>query len=769
MSRLSSNQNKQNKHPLLGLLMLTLLLLSFLFSKWAISPPVKLGAEEPEANFSACRAYKHLEAISKAPRPTGSDENQRVREYLIAALQKLGYEVHLQETTAYSYRRIPVYGQITNIIARLPGTKGDKAVMVVGHHDTQPHTPGAADNGIAIASMLEAAAVFKENAPLKNDLILLFTDSEEVGLLGANAFVNEHPLAEKVGLVINLEARGNSGPALAFEVSEQNGWIIREFMRSAKHPVASSLMYEVYKQLPNDTDFTVFKQAGMAGINIALIEGFTHYHSPTDRPENLNINSIQHIGSYVVSLVTHFGNLSLHQNRADDLVYFNVAGFYMLSYPLSWNAGILVLLTLLFALQLYLAIRKQKLRLQSFLYGLVALLASLIITIGAVWLVNTLVLRMYPHYAVFYSHTFYNAPFYYYAYMLLVSGLFFTAYAFMFKRLQKVALFLPGMLILLLLSAFISFKLPTASYILNVPLLLMFVASLLVYGLKRFRASILIEPLAAMAVIWLLGPVVFLVFHIFGPGMVIAGAALMFYLLFMMLPGLAIGLQTLGYKPAVASFVLVFVLLGAAHLQSGYDMKKPLQSNVMYAADQVDNKAYWLSRNMATDAWNKQFFEQARPDSIPDFYPGSGRVYLKAAAPFLPYKKPSLSLTHDTLIQGNRIIEFSMGHFNHAFMLEVIIDKKATVKAFSINGKPAHGMGRHAQHRPFQLVRIVNPGQEKIHFSVVLEGSSLFSFSLLERIIGLPEKAHFEPMPLEIVPDSDYESMMSLIRHEWAL
>lgn len=769
MSRLSSNKNMPNKHPLLGLLIMTLLLLSFLFSKWAISPPAKLDADVPDTMFSACRAYKHLEAISKAPRPTGSAENQRVREYLIAALQKLGYEVHLQQTTAYSYRRIPVYGHITNIIAHLPGTKGDKAVMVVGHYDTQPHTPGAADNGIAIASMLEAAAVFKENAPLKNDLILLFTDSEEVGLLGANAFVNEHPLAEKVGLIINLEARGNSGPALAFEVSEQNGWIMREFMRSAKRPVASSLMYEVYKQLPNDTDFTVFKQAGMAGFNIALIEGFTHYHSPTDRPENLNINSIQHIGSYVVNLVTHFGKLPLHQNRADDLVYFNVAGFYMLSYPLSWNTGFLVLLALLFALQLYLAIRMQKISLRSFLYGLASLLASLIITIGAVWLVNTFVLWMYPHYAVFYSHTFYNAPIYYAAYMLLVSGLFFTMYAFMFKRLKTPALYLPGMLIGLLLSAFISIKLPTASYLLNVPLLFMLVASLLAYGFKRFRVCLLIEPLAAMAVIWLLGPVVFLVFHTFGPGMAIAGAALMFYLLFMILPGLAIGLQTLGYKPAVASFVLVVVLLGVAHLQSDYDMKKPLQSNVMYAADQVDNQAYWLSRNIHTDAWNQQFFKEAAMDSIPVFYPGSGRVYLKAAAPFLHYEKPSLSLLHDTLIQGNRIIEFSMNDFNQAFMFEIIIDKKVAVKAFSINGMPAHGMGHHNQKLPFSLIRFVNPGQEPIHFSVVLAGDSPFSFSLLERIIGLPEKAHFEPMPLEIVPDTDYESMMSLIRHEWAL
>ncbi len=106
---------------------------------------------------------------------------------------------------------------------------------------------------------------------MRNDVIFLLTDGEELGLLGAAAFVNEHPWAKDVGVALNFEARGTGGPVRMFETSEQNGWLIRRFAQAAPYPRTDSISYEIYRSLPNDTDLTVFKRHGYAGLNFAFI------------------------------------------------------------------------------------------------------------------------------------------------------------------------------------------------------------------------------------------------------------------------------------------------------------------------------------------------------------------------------------------------------------------------------------------------------------------------------------------------------------------
>lgn len=132
----------------------------------------------------------------------------------------------------------------------------------------------------------------KAGEPLENDVIPLFGDGEELGLLGAIGFVEEHAWALDVKLVLNFEAPGNSGPSIMFENSGQNGFPIQEFAKAVPYPVSNSLAYTIYKKLPNNTDFSIFKDAGMVGFNFAFIDGVEAYHSPIDRPNNLSRNSL---------------------------------------------------------------------------------------------------------------------------------------------------------------------------------------------------------------------------------------------------------------------------------------------------------------------------------------------------------------------------------------------------------------------------------------------------------------------------------------------
>mgnify|MGYP000358091428 CR=1 FL=1 len=213
-------------------LVFTILLFLFALSAVLLTSPGKpLGKNIAPDEFSAERAFEHIRSFAQNPHMVGSANHDSVCSYIVNQLETLGVEVDVQTTTAIYNEGFPLFGNITNVVGRIRGEDNSKAILVVGHYDSQPFTPGAADDGIAVGSMLEAAGVLLKSAKLKNDVIFLFSDAEEVGLLGAKAFADEHPWAKEVGLVLNLEARGNTGVVLAFEVSPQNGWIIKEFIK----------------------------------------------------------------------------------------------------------------------------------------------------------------------------------------------------------------------------------------------------------------------------------------------------------------------------------------------------------------------------------------------------------------------------------------------------------------------------------------------------------------------------------------------------------
>ena len=256
------------------------------FSLHQTNPPNVVPASAPPIEFSAERALKHLEIIARKPHPIGSLAHAEVRDYLLRELSAAGLKPEVQQTIGVNrdWGRMIQAGTVENIIGRLPGTAHTgKTLLLNAHYDSRSHSFGANDNGAAVAGLLETVRALRSGEPLKNDLIFLFTDGEEDALLGARAFASESAWVQDVGLVLNFEARGNSGPSIMFETSDENGWLIKEFAQAAPAPVVSnSLAYEIYKLLPNDTDLTVFKEAGWPGLNFAYINGQPHYHTQLD-------------------------------------------------------------------------------------------------------------------------------------------------------------------------------------------------------------------------------------------------------------------------------------------------------------------------------------------------------------------------------------------------------------------------------------------------------------------------------------------------------
>lgn len=306
--------------------------------------------EDPPTGFSAVRARAALERIvgEASPHGVGTEANAKVRERIIHELEALGLEVELQRTWAC---RSTVCAPVVNIIAEIPGREAGPAVLVASHYDSVHAGPGVGDDLHAVAISIELARSITSGEPPRRPVLLLVDEGEEVGLLGAQAFVDEHPRAAEVGVVVNVEARGTSGLSSMFQTSDGNAELVRTFVDAVPRPRATSLAYEVYKRMPNNTDFTVLAEAGLPGLNFAFIDGVEHYHTPLDDLAHLDMGSLQHQGESVHATVLALADRELPLPAVENLVYADVLGTFVVAWPEPWTvplaAGLLVVLVAL--------------------------------------------------------------------------------------------------------------------------------------------------------------------------------------------------------------------------------------------------------------------------------------------------------------------------------------------------------------------------------------------------------------------------------------
>jgi hypothetical protein len=358
-------------------------------------PPPALPADAPADAFSAARAMRHVEAIAREPHPLGSAAEEPVRAYVMDELKKLGFEPEIQRPANARERGAasesdPSESDVFNIVARWRGTgpAGKKALLLSAHYDSVRRGPGAGDDASGVAAILESLRALKAGPAPERDVIILINEGEEVGLFGAKVFATEHPWAKDVGAVLNFDARGNSGPSFMFETSDGNGWLIEQMARTLPHPMATSLTYEVYRLMPNDTDLTVYKAHGMAGWNFAFVGGLYYYHSPEDTPANLDPRTLQHQGENLLALARHLVRLDLDDVKRDDVVYCSILQRFVAIYPMSWVIPLLVAAGLAYLAVLALGMTRGRVRLAEVAVGFMALLvavAAAVMAVGLLW------------------------------------------------------------------------------------------------------------------------------------------------------------------------------------------------------------------------------------------------------------------------------------------------------------------------------------------------------------------------------------------------
>jgi hypothetical protein len=338
------------RNGLIVALLLALLMTAFWFKGGLVALPDVPDRAAP-GEFDTKRALARLRRVlgDERPHPVDSAANEAVRERLLAELRAIGLAPVVTDDFACNgtaKSRAVSCARVRNVLARIGPAQG-RAVMMVSHYDSTPVGPGAADDGIGVAAMLEVAALLRDR-PLKRPVLLLFNEGEEAGLIGARAFLERNPLARQVEAVVNLEARGVTGPALMFETSRPNGPAVAAFARSAERPSANSASADFYRLIPNDTDVSVFHGQPWTMLNFAIIGNETRYHSPGDDLAALDPRSVRHMGVQALAATERLATEGV-PGAGGSRLYMDLLGRTLVVLPMALGVGLLVALLGAFA------------------------------------------------------------------------------------------------------------------------------------------------------------------------------------------------------------------------------------------------------------------------------------------------------------------------------------------------------------------------------------------------------------------------------------
>lgn len=351
--------------------------------------PAPKGADAPVHAFSAARAMADVRRVAATPHPTGSAANHAVRDRLLVRMTELGLSPRLRRDDVLAPPRPNLLygGSVESLIGVLPGADpAQPALAIMAHYDSVPGAPGAADDGAGVAAALEVMRALKAQGVPARDVALVITDGEEMGLLGARGFFAGDPLAKRLGFVLNLEARGSGGRVQMFQTGRDNGGAIALFRSTAKRPSAGSLFGEVYARLPNDTDFTLARAAGLSGFNYAFVGRAFDYHEPTDSPDHLQQGSLQDMGAQVLAAAEAVAFAPRLPERKPDAVYGVLFGDVMLAYAPAWGWAPLAAAAGLIALAIRRARRRRALVWSEVAHGAGAALYALAATVAVLHL-----------------------------------------------------------------------------------------------------------------------------------------------------------------------------------------------------------------------------------------------------------------------------------------------------------------------------------------------------------------------------------------------
>jgi hypothetical protein len=635
------------------------------------APPAAVPADADPTVFSSARAMAHVEAIARRPRPVGTAEHERVRQYVVDAATAAGARVSVERAEASR----PDWGSpfpsavVANIVARVPGkapdVSGGKSLLLVAHYDSVPVGPGAADDGAAVAAMLETMRALRAGGGVDDDVVFLFTDGEELGSLGATAFVRRHGL-DDFGAVLNFESRGSSGPVMMFETGEGNLPLIEAFAGAGSRPVANSLAYEVYRRLPNGTDFTVFRDAGAAGLNSAFVDGVQSYDAPMDTPARLDEDSVQHHGETMLGMVRALGDTDLRSVRGSDAVYFDLFARVLVVYPTGWAVGFAVVSLVILCGLLVAGARRSALRVRSVFAVTGVGVGAAVVTGALCHLLWAAVTWLRPGVdALPLSEPYGRAGFVAGFAVITLAVLVFAAR--LLRRSRPAEVVAGGLVLLGLLLVVFAVAVPGATYLVQWPL----VAGLpaLWFVMRGHRAGVALTALAPAVAVVLFVPLTHSLLVTLGvalAGIAMALAALGGVLLLPLLSHVPRPRVTAAGM-AVAAVAVLVVSTGT----TGFTAARPRPDSLVYVRDGAT--ARWLSGDAEPDDWTGDVLgaDPGTVDATRYFPNFPDDRLLSAPARKVDLAPPALTVLSDTTDGPNRTVRFHVESNRGAWRLQV--------------------------------------------------------------------------------------------------
>jgi hypothetical protein len=676
-----------------SLLMLLALALVPILALMPFSPPEVVPATAPATVFSAERALPHLHAIAQQPHPVGSPENAQVRDYLFQQLTDLGFQTEIQQTTVLS-GEFGAIAEVQNLLVRIPGTDSTRAVLITAHYDSVVGSPGTGDNGVSVAAMIETLRALQAGPALRNDLIFLFNDGEEPGLLGSQAFVEEHRWAEDVGVVFDFDA---DSPATARTIllwtTEDDGWLVQEIAKSSVGIVASSVD-TVDKRVDAGNDLRSFAAAGIPGAHLNVIAGSTMYHSERDSLANLDERRLQDHGNAMLALAQHFGNLSINDTNAENVVYFTLFGTTILHYPVSWALPAAPIVALELVALIAFGLWRRRLTVRGLLTALGVVTVGMIVLAGLSHLGWLAILSTHPESRVFEEREFYRRSLFMSALYVATMAVILAVVPWFERRFSAPHLAFVAAAWMLVVVLVVGLH-PTVSYFGLIPLLAaVLVLAILILTPERSRWwSIIRFAALLLGVVVILGISTSLMYRTAvdgleaGPALPIALVTLLFVL---MAPQLAVVTQ-LGRRwlPITAGVVAVG-LLGVMIATSGQSASNPQPNTLIYVLNSENDQALWVSADPAPDAWTEQVLSASpQHETLGDLFVGGGSdAIITNSAPGTSLTGPELVLLGEQRTGDERTLHLRLLSPRHAYRLYLLPGPGVELVAAGIDGKP---------------------------------------------------------------------------------
>lgn len=668
---------------------LTLLLIVFAiyWSFKALMPTYSSEKSISKTQFSTDKALQHVKQLSKKPHAVGFEGHKEVREYIFSELKKMGLEPSLQE--GYTTGDWANLSKATNILARIKGSEKGKSLLLLSHYDSSPHSSlGASDAGSGVATILEGIRAFlANNSQPKNDIIILLSDGEELGLNGADLFVKEHPWQKDVGLVLNFEARGSGGPSyMLIETNRGNSTLIKEFVTAnPKYPVANSLAYSIYKMLPNDTDLTVFREkADIEGFNFAFIDDHFDYHTAHDSYERLDKNTLAHQGSYLMPLLKHFANSDLNNLKSlNDSIYFNVPFFRLVSYPFEWIWPMFIVALLSFLLLLIRGFHRKTINIKEVGKGFLPLLLTLTIN-GLVGFYSWSFLKwMYPQYQDMLHGFTYNGHTYIFAFAIFSISICFWVYD-KFKKLETTNLLVAPIILWFIICGLASMYLAGASFLI-IPLFGMLAAFFVLVNQKMPNAYLLV--FLTLPALFINVPFIKMFPVGLGLKMMIATTLFTTLTFFLVLP--VFGFYKKKKRLSYIGLILFFISIFSAHFNADFSKENAKPTSLLYVLNADTNSAQWATYESVLSDWTSQYLSEnkTKPKKLKEKTISSkystGFTYV-SEAPFKAIPQMHIEKTKDTIIGEHRILEMCITPKRNVNRLEIFTNE-ITLKSAKVN------------------------------------------------------------------------------------